>query len=391
MFISYAICSLKVVRTHKFHVSDFLRVVLIYYIVSQNASISSPNTDFFALVLVLYILIKWMTLTEEKETVVEAYVCLCLLCIFSVSLKLSAAMITLLILSPLIKLLRKKHWRDLCIYTVLGLLIILPFLIRNVIISGYLIYPYPELDIFNIDWKMPEFTLLYDRNEIKSWAMQIKDGHRYRVPLDEWFPVWRETLSRLQKLTLYSFPLLAIFSVAIAVRKMIKYKRADYLCVVATMIAIVLFWFFGAPALRFGGVFLFLLPCFVIGSLAEHWNGRIQTDSVPLVIMLVCIMFNINPLIVELTEGELEHRVWECDYDEIECREVYLDKEVFYLPVEGDQVGYWVFPSTPYDARLELIELRGDSLWDGFKMKDDYKNAYVTNYGGIDEKNIFKK
>lgn len=336
LFISYAVCSLKVVRTYKFYVSDFFRAALIYYIVSQNDSVSSPNTDFFALVMVLYLLVKWIDLIEEKKMAVEPYVCLCLLCIFSVSLKLSAVMITLLILSPLLKLIRKRQWKQLGIYVVLGMLVILPFLIRNVIISGYLIYPYPELDIFNFDWKMPEYTLLYDRNEIKSWAMEIRDGHRYQVPFAEWFPVWVETLNKFHKFGLYSFPLLAVFSVGIAVWKTIKYKMADYLCVVVTVIAIVLFWFWGAPALRFGGIFLLLLPCFIIGNWAEYLNSRIQTNSVPLVIMVACITCIINPVVIDLIGSKFEHKICECDYDEIECREVYLDGQAFYLPVEGD-------------------------------------------------------
>lgn len=390
LFISYAVCSLKVVRTYKFYVSDFFRVALIYYIVSQNDSVSSPNTDFFALVMVLYLLVKWIDLIEEKKMAVEPYVCLCLLCIFSVSLKLSAVMITLLILSPLLKLIRKRQWKRLGIYVVLGMLVILPFLIRNVIISGYLIYSYPELDIFNFDWKMPEYTLLYDRNEIKSWAMGVRDGNRYRVPFAEWFPVWREDLSRFQKLEVYIFPLSVFFAAGIAVWKTIKYKMADYFCIVVTITAIVLFWFWGAPAMRFGGVFLLLLPCFVIGNAAEYLNSRIQTDSVPLVIMLICIMYYINPVIVELTEGEFENKVWEKDYEKVECREVYLDGEAFYLPAEGDQTGYWPFPAAPYENQMALIELRGERLKDGFKMKEDYKNAFVTNSGVIKEINVFE-
>ncbi len=390
LLISYAVCSLKVLRTHKFHGSDFFRIILIFYIVSQNDVISSLNTDFFALAMVLYLLIKWMTLTEEKETPVEAYVCLCLLCIFSVSLKLSAAMIMLLVLSALVKLIRKRQWKELGIYAVLGILVILPFLIRNVIISGYLIYPYPELDIFSFNWKMPEYTLFYDRNEVKSWAMGVRDGNRYRVPFTEWFPVWIEDLSRFQKLEVYIFPLSVLFAVGIAVWKTIKYKMADYFCIVVTITAIVLFWFWGAPAIRFGGVFLLLLPCFVIGNAAEYLNSRIQTDSASLIIMLICIMYYINPVIVELTEGEFENKVWEKDYEKVECREVYLAGEAFYLPAEGDLTGYWSFPAAPYEDQMTLIELRGERLKDGFKMKEDYKNAFVTNSGSIKETNIFE-
>lgn len=36
----------------------------------------------------------------------------------------------------------------------------------------------------------------------------------------------------------------------------------------------------------------------------------------------------------------------------------------FYCPVEGDQVGYDSFPSSPVEAQ---IQLRGDGIKDGFR------------------------
>lgn len=47
IFIGYAVGSLKVFTTHKFYMSDFLRTVLISYIISQMKYISSPGSDFF--------------------------------------------------------------------------------------------------------------------------------------------------------------------------------------------------------------------------------------------------------------------------------------------------------------------------------------------------------
>ena len=63
---------------------------------------------------------------------------------------------------------------------------------------------------------------------------------------------------------------------------------------------------------------------------------------------------------------------------------------MIYYPVSGDQMGYYNFPSTPYVARLQLIELRGTELSDGFRMKDAYRDALVTTYGQVQEKNIFE-
>jgi hypothetical protein len=37
-----------------------------------------------------------------------------------------------------------------------GIALILPWLIRNVILTGYIIYPMENFDFFNFDWEVPE-------------------------------------------------------------------------------------------------------------------------------------------------------------------------------------------------------------------------------------------
>ncbi len=356
LFMTYAVCSLKVLRTHRFHTSDFFRVALVYYIASQKDMISSPYSDLFAQGMILYILTKWITRLEGNKIDYKYYIDLCLMCVFAVSIKLSAAMIVLLALVPAARLIREKKWNEIGVYMIYGVIMILPFLVRNVIISGYLIYPYPELDLFHLDWKMPAYTLVYDRNEIKVWGNGLKDVARYSAPFSEWFPIWKEELNRLQLLEVYAFPFLAVISFSIGIIKAFKQKVLDYLEIVIVMMAIVLFWLCGAPGLRFGGTFLLLLPCFAIGKLAERFDDKII----------------------------------ESDYEVMECREVHLGTEQFYVPIEGDQAGYYDFPSSPYEAELFLIEMRGSSLKDGFRMKNEYKDAFIRNDGIVMEENIFK-
>ena len=352
--------------------------------------ISSPCSDLFAQGMILYVLIKWITRLEENKTDYKYYMDLCLMSIFAVSIKLSATMIVLLAMAPAVRIIRKKKWKEMGVYIIYGSIMVLPFLIRNVIISGYLIYPYPELDLFHFDWKIPAYTLLYDRNQIKVWGNGLKDVTRYNAVFSEWFSVWKEELSRLQLLEVYAFPILSVISLAIGMVKAFKNKIMDSLCVVVVMIALVLFWLLGAPSLRFGGAFLLLLPCFVIGKLAEWFNDRIKTENMALVLMLICIVYNGYPVIRTLVRSGFDNKMIESDYEIMDCREVNLGTERFYIPIEGDQIGYYSFPSSPYEQRLSIIEMRSNNLKDGFRMKKEYKNAFVTNYGDVMEENIFK-
>ena len=101
-----------------------------------------------------------------------------LLAVYAVSLKLSAAMVVVLAFVPFLILINNKCWKLLGIWLLSGCAIIMPFLIRNVIISGYLLYPYPELDMFSVDWKMAEKTVYADRESIKRWAQLILGNTR---------------------------------------------------------------------------------------------------------------------------------------------------------------------------------------------------------------------
>ena len=68
-------------------------------------------------------------------------------------------------------------------------------------------------------------------------------------------------------------------------------------------------------------------------------------------------------------------------YFEMQCIEWHGIK--IYAPKNGDQGNYEEFPAIPYSARLELIELCGDNMGDGFRMKEIYRDKKVTPYGDV--------
>ena len=79
------------------------------------------------------------------------------------------------------------------------------------------------------------------------------------------------------------------------------------------------------------------------------------------------------------------------DYPEYTCDKFTFGKENVYVQVEGDQSGYYSFPTTPYVQRLEVIELRGNSLEDGFRTKSEYQKSFVSPYGYVVEDNVFAR
>ena len=213
--------------------------------------------------------------------------------------------------------------------------------------------------------------------------MGVNDFARYNAAFKEWFPIWSKELNKAQLIEVYLFPAMAIISTGFVIRRIFHTKRADYFSVFATMLATIALWFFGAPGLRFGGSFLMLLPCFLLGMFLEILNDKIKMKEFPLIAMTILLIYNSYPILGFLSEYNCNNIIWGSDYEELTCEQEKLGTEIIYIPVSGDRTGYYTFPTTPYRTRLNVIELRGDSLRKGFRVKEEYENSLITNYGQI--------
>ena len=139
-------------------------------------------------------------LEEEKEENITPYSLLCVLLAVTVTIKLSAAIMLLFVIKPAVSLIKEKKGVAIGIYLVSGIIAVLPYLIRNIILSGWLIYPFAGLDLFSFDWKIPEGEVRYDSEEIKVYAKGMKDVLLKDLPMEEWLPKWFEGLKTLEKL-----------------------------------------------------------------------------------------------------------------------------------------------------------------------------------------------
>lgn len=394
LFAGYAICSLKIFLEKKIYASDFLRIGMLTFLFDgQNyVLISSPGSDMLAVGLVIYILIKWLSYLENHQKEIAPFAILCCLGGYAVSVKLSAAMIVLLVVSPAGKLIRQKKWTEILFYLFTGMLIVVPFLIRNVIISGYLLYPYTMPDFFRVDWKMPSYTLDFDRNEIKAWGWGLNDVYRFDASVTEWFPIWTEKLGTKLTILFWVNVIMIIPAVCIFVYQGIRKKEWGDLLVTLTIFACLALWFVGSPLPRYGSVFLTLFPLFLAGRCVQ-WlcrdAGGVFWKMAGRPAIALLILYIAKPCFYYL-EWNMPTEIGCPDYAVYEVAEAALGDTVIYYPVKGDQAGYYAFPSTPYPARLQLIELRGGTVAGGFRMKEEYRDACVTTYGQIEDTNIFK-
>lgn len=394
-FLIYAVASMKCLREKKMYVSDFMRLA---FIISLNLEsiykyISSSGSDTFAIALFFYILIKAVSLMEEGEQDEAELAYLCVLGVFAVSVKLSVAMIVLIVCIPLYRLVAKRKWKETGIYLLAGFLMILPFLIRNVIISGYLIYPYPSIDLFDVDWKMAEYTLLFDSKEIQIYGRGfINVLENYNRSFSEWFPVWLSDLSVAMKGLFFLNVVLMPVSIIWGIWEL-KNKRGQNLCVVIVIIANLLLWFWGAPLIRYGLPFMFILPLYMIGSIVCRINKRVSVEKAAgylIIILVICCNCSLANYAYKKVQEDNVDLKRPADYIECAYEEHELNGKIIYVPTATDQIGYYAFPSAAYPNMLGLIEMRGDSIKDGFRIQEQYKGAYIPNNGMISENNVFE-
>lgn len=259
VLLSWAVLSMHVWKDGRIRISDALKVVCVFYMYMIVKDISSPSTDLLAVGIVIYVLTKWLELVETGQKDISYYIYLCFFALYAMTLKLSCAFLLVIAVYPLVILIKDRCYKLMGQSLAIGFGIILPFLIRNVVLSGWLLYPVPFMDVFSVDWKLPLEKVIREKDEITAWARVLNDVGKLDWKVSQWFPVWFQAIGRLWRKV---FILSIIGQIAAVVRCMclIKGSRTDFYKVSMLSIYLVEFticftWFFTAPSIRFGGIF----------------------------------------------------------------------------------------------------------------------------------------
>ena len=114
------------------------------------------------------------------------------------------------------------------VFALMSFLIVLPFLARNVIISGYLLYPYTGIDLFRVDWKMPVSIALGDRDGIVSHGRAIQNLQNWKeLSMAEWLPIWFASLNLRQQLLFVLDLFGCLLFLVHLIRKVVQRKKPD--------------------------------------------------------------------------------------------------------------------------------------------------------------------
>lgn len=146
-------------------------------------------------------------------------------------------------------------------------IVIIPFIARNILISGYPLFPMPFVDLYwiDFDWMLPKDKVDYMIHDLQAWGRTIGKHPDWKSFSDmslEWIPFWFEiNSSRYPRILFFlgcSILYLGYQFVRFA-RKFSLTKPAVWTCIIP--ITGIVMWFVSVPLVRLGYPWIFTTFC----------------------------------------------------------------------------------------------------------------------------------
>ena len=389
LVMGYALAGFnKSIRTNAIRLAPFVYFILLC------SEITSPASDYPLVFSVFYVVIRWFELRDDNEEHYSPYALLSLFVVFLISIKLTVGCLILIVIKPAIAMIKEKRIKEIITSIMAGIIILLPYFIRNYIICGWLIYPFTKIDIFNPDWKLPMRHVQTDADEIKVWGRGMGQiGGQVTDSIKVWLPHWWEYMSVPNRMIVASaiivLSVYLVYRVCRFISEVIRHgikKTATevvidnidrYIFEVALLFSL-LYWFFESPLFRYGVCYIIVAMFYAIGDmLGEAWNKSV---IIRVAVVLICVL-----TMIPFTNGIIEYFKWnyECilyysdyeyfvmqeDYPRVEYGTTEINGVTFYYPKEElGQIGYHMFPALWFNG-TDNVESRGDKITDGYRYK----------------------
>jgi hypothetical protein len=354
---------------------------ILFTLFIYKQQIGSPATDMPAALLVWIVLLIFLEKAKDSETLGMSTVniFIIMLAAYSVTVKLSVFPVSILCAYLLYVECRARRWAEVWLQVGCAVVIIVPWVIRNIILSGYLFFPFPYLSVSSLDWRMPYGYVLEYKKVLLGWSRL--PGPHWKDAVDmslvEWVPKWLGWIYFPYKLTiLVSFAVTTVncLAMAVSIKKgdpsVKRYNIAYFIGCVG-----LIYWFVNAPDPRYGWSFIFIVLCLPVMPLVQRMCERYRA------IALVAVLFVLNVYLlghcyfssrylrvhVHLRRN-VDVLVSPLPYPTEKLWSARVGSIVVYGPSKTDQCWYAPLPCTPIlNAHLEL---RGDGLRSGFKISD---------------------
>jgi len=269
----------------------FLLLYLLNRVMLCN--MSSPTADTLVIVCLAYAAVQLFDALLQQRLALSRLLLPITVLLYSITAKLSAY--PALLLLPFLgwQMARQQRISPLALkFFLLSLALYIPWLWRNVLLSGYLLYPVPFIDIFTVDWKAPKTVLLLDYTYIKRLPINFDDGLVAVAPprFPHWVLPWMHELWARGMRSDLAILVAAICSPAYWLlarlpRKAVFQPAFALWCI---LYGCVWLWLVNVPEFRFGIVFLSL--SIILPLLYASRAGEIKKYAMlPVIVALLFI------------------------------------------------------------------------------------------------------
>ncbi len=361
--------------------------IILYALINITGSMS-PATDYVSLFMVLFVISEWCIAASQtreivdKTSEVDRFIMPALMSVFVVSMKLSTGPMIILALYPLIILARAKKWRKMIWSVIMSITAVIPYLIRNVIISGWLLYPFEKIDLFNVEWKVPVEQLRKDAAQIEVWGKTLCDVAKQDMPASQWIPIWWSNQEHYDQMLIYAVVLSALLVTGIMIAHIIRREKINASAVVLylAMYAVLIMWFVESPFVRYGLEVLIALPLITTGKLIDYRKGMQNPGFTEYfggtiaALIFLCFAATLDhyattDIVTAKHDLSEPYYLMQQPFADSETKYVEMNGNKIYYSVDGENNSYYNCPSSCYEVMMNNCELMGDTIKSGFRSR----------------------
>jgi len=262
-------------RKHKWSSIVYL-VTGILFFRPLLANIPSPASEPMVTITVAVVFFRLLDLIENgQERDASRIIPLILVAFFAITAKLTSIPVLLVPAVWVMFYLRRLPFSFYIKMALCVLLILVPWMARNVVLSGYIVYPFYMIDLVNVDWKMPGDTVVLDYafGTVGTYGYNLKVFELSNVV--DWFPFWLSkhlANHRLIDLGVFALSITSLITWVVAWQKknVVPALFVLWLCAFAGEMV----WFFRAPEFRFGMSYLLMTFCIPLISIFRSRDLR---------------------------------------------------------------------------------------------------------------------
>ncbi len=258
------------------------------------------------------------------------------------------------------------------VLTLLSMAYTMPWLYRNYLISGYVLYPLHFVDLFDPVWKLPYDYVRNTSIVVAEYAKVelIRADYLYSgvnpLSVTEWLPTWLSNNWNLMigKFVIIFLPLSAV-SLLLEIILLKAKSKLWYFKLVLSMICVL--WFFNFPSIRFG--WAFILAFVVITAVGYIQFFKLSKQSLLYIIaFLVALSLARNIVKTAIDINSEAHVIYPkrtpqlSDYDTIETNFIYYKSKTEYC--------YDKLPCMPGHNPWRIYQRTSD-IHEGFILQED--------------------